>query len=108
MNFLKFHFPEAGGPKSIYIDPKNELDLENAIKNLLENEILRNSIAEKGLKFVQKFNDEIIARNYFEIYRELISKFFINESIPFFAKVILCFLLKLRMSLFIFQVSGVA
>ena len=66
-------FPEAGGINSIYIDPKNELDLENAIKNLLENEILRDSIAEKGLKFVQKFNDEIIVSNYFEIYKELIS-----------------------------------
>ena len=64
-------FPEAGGPNTIYIDPKSVLDLENEIKNLLENEILRDSITEEGLKFVQKFNDEIIARNYFEIYKEL-------------------------------------
>ena len=53
------------------LTPNSVLDLENEIKNLLENEILRDSITEEGLKFVQKFNDEIIARNYFEIYKEL-------------------------------------
>ena len=64
-------FPEAGGPNSIYIDPTNAIDLEHAIQKLLVDKDLCNKMAEKGFEFVQKFNDEIIARQVIDVYKYL-------------------------------------
>ncbi|QZK90782.1 glycosyltransferase family 4 protein [Flavobacterium sp. CHNK8] len=64
-------FPEAGGPNSVYIDPTNVIDLENAIQKLLVDKQLRKNMIEKGFEFVQKFNDENIARQVMNVYQEL-------------------------------------
>lgn len=66
-------FPEAGGPNSIYIDPENIDELAEKINYLLNNESVRNEIAEKGFDFVQKFNDDKIAKAIHEIYLKTIN-----------------------------------
>ena len=64
--------PEAGGPDSVYIDPKNPLDIAAKIKFLWENESERKRRADKGFSFVQKFNDEPIARELMNFYEKII------------------------------------
>ena len=64
-------FPEAGGPNSIYVDPTNVEQMQEAIERLLEDENLRNEIAVKGLEFAQQFNDAIIAKKIIEMYSSL-------------------------------------
>ena len=66
-------FPEAGGPNSIYIDPENADELAQKINYLLNNESVRNEIAEKGFEFVQKFNDDRIAKSIHKIYLKAIT-----------------------------------
>ena len=66
-------FPEAGGPNSIYVDPTNVEEMQEAIKQLLKDENLRNEIAAKGLAFVQQFNDDKIAKSIHEIYLKTIN-----------------------------------
>ncbi len=61
-------FPEAGGKHSIYINPNDVNELSDAIKSLLTSEKKRNEIAEKGFEFVQKFNDDIIAKSIMKVY----------------------------------------
>lgn len=61
-------FPEAGGPDTVYIDPQNADELEEAIKNLVSNGDKRAEMTEKGFDFVQKFNDEGIAKQYMDCY----------------------------------------
>ncbi|TDX83060.1 glycosyltransferase family 4 protein [Epilithonimonas xixisoli] len=63
--------PEAGGPDSVYIDPKNIADVKSKINFLWNNEPERKRRAEKGLEFVQKFNDEVIARDVMKVYESL-------------------------------------
>jgi len=63
--------PEAGGPDSVYIDPKNVSDIKSKITFLWENESERKRRAEKGLEFVQKFNDEVIAKDVMKVYESL-------------------------------------
>jgi glycosyltransferase involved in cell wall biosynthesis len=63
--------PEAGGPDSVYIDPKNVADIRSKITFLWNNEPERKRRAEKGLQFVQKFNDEVIARDVMRVYESL-------------------------------------
>ena len=63
--------PEAGGPDSVYIDPKNVADIRAKIIFLWSNEPERKRRAEKGLEFVQKFNDDVIARDVMKVYESL-------------------------------------
>jgi glycosyltransferase involved in cell wall biosynthesis len=62
-------FPEAGGANSIYINPNSVSEMKTAILKLWNDENLRYSIAEKGFDFVQKFNDQGIAKEYIQIYK---------------------------------------
>ena len=64
-------FSEAGGLNSIYINSKDVEDLEYNIQFLLNNPNKREEIVSKGYEFVQKFNDENIAKSYMNLYKKL-------------------------------------
>jgi len=64
--------PEAGGPDSVYVNPYNVNDIKAKILFLWENESERKRRAEKGLQFVQKFNDEVIADEMMKVYESLV------------------------------------
>jgi len=64
--------PEAGGKDSVYINPDNDLDIRAKIKFLWENESERKRREERGFEFVQKFNDEPIAKQLMNFYQKLI------------------------------------
>ncbi|MCL7763075.1 glycosyltransferase family 4 protein [Polaribacter sp. Z014] len=66
-------FSEAGGPDSMYVTPKDVEALSSKIQLVLYDERLANNMIEKGFKFVQKFNDDVIAEKYFSIYKNLLS-----------------------------------
>jgi len=65
--------PEAGGPDSVYIDPKNYLDIQAKIKFLWNNDSERKRRAEKSFSYVQKFSDEHIAHNLIKLYQKNLS-----------------------------------
>ena len=64
--------PEAGGPDSLYINPENVDDIKAKIVFLWENEPEQKRRSEKGLEFVQKFNDAEIAKDLMEVYLEVL------------------------------------
>lgn len=64
--------PEAGGENSVYINPHNFEDIKAKILFLWNNESERKRRAEKSFEFVQKFNDEEIAKNLHAVYQEVI------------------------------------
>jgi glycosyltransferase involved in cell wall biosynthesis len=65
--------PEAGGPDSVYIDPENHLDIQSKIKFLWDSQSERKRRSDKGFEFVQRFNDEPIARQLIDLYQKIIS-----------------------------------
>jgi glycosyltransferase involved in cell wall biosynthesis len=65
-------FPEAGGENSIYIDPLNPEELRIELSVLLANPEKRVLMKLKGFEFVQKFNDEKIAKYWIETYHEVL------------------------------------
>jgi glycosyltransferase involved in cell wall biosynthesis len=65
-------FHESGGPNTLYIDINNLDEISNSITLLLNNFELRKEMAEKGFDFVQKFNDEHIASNIYNVYKSLL------------------------------------
>jgi glycosyltransferase involved in cell wall biosynthesis len=66
-------FAEAGGENTIYIDPLNPEELKIELTDLLLNSEKSEAIKKKGFEFVQKFNDENIARNWIETYNKILN-----------------------------------
>lgn len=64
-------FPEAGGPNSLYVNPKSVNEMEKALKKLLQNDDLRKEMTQKGWEFVQKFNDELVVNQLISSYTNL-------------------------------------
>jgi glycosyltransferase involved in cell wall biosynthesis len=67
-------FWEAGGESSIYIDSKNVEDIKKNIVALWYDKVLQEKMRTEGLKFVQKFNDDLIATNMLEAYNLVLEK----------------------------------
>lgn len=65
--------PEAGGENTMYINPHQVEDIKAKILFLWENESERKRRAEKGLEFVQKFNDDKISKNLHTVYQEVMN-----------------------------------
>jgi glycosyltransferase involved in cell wall biosynthesis len=66
-------FKEAGGENSIYIDTRNINEIENCIKNLLNEPEKQEMMKIAGFKFVQKFNDNQIAKDIILCYDDIIN-----------------------------------
>ncbi|UKB77579.1 glycosyltransferase family 4 protein [Chryseobacterium sp. MEBOG07] len=64
--------PEAGGKDSVYVNPDKDLDIRAKIQFLWENESERKRREEKGFEFVQKFNDEPIAKELMNFYQKIL------------------------------------
>ena len=63
--------PEAGGPNSMYINPKNTEEIKNAIAFLIDNAALQAEMSEKGFTFAQQFNDDVIAEKMMNLYNKI-------------------------------------
>ncbi|WP_299429678.1 glycosyltransferase family 1 protein [uncultured Maribacter sp.] len=64
-------FSEAGGPNSIYVSALDSLALKKEILFLYKNPDACNEIAKKSYEYVQRFNDENVAKNIFELYNSV-------------------------------------
>lgn len=65
---------EAGGPDSLYINPNNPTALADTINKVLENLELQTKMKQKGLVYVQRFNDDHIANQMMEVYKNVYAK----------------------------------
>lgn len=65
-------FKEAGGENSIYIDTLNIIEIENSIKSLLSQPEKQEMMKKAGFNFVQKFNDDQIAKNIILCYNQVL------------------------------------
>ena len=65
-------FSEAGGPASLYVDPKDEKELQQAINKLFsESEERRSLRIKEGISYVQKFNDDVIVAQWEKLYQSV-------------------------------------
>jgi len=65
-------FSEAGGENSVYINALNYKEIKGELEELLANSEKSREMKQKGFEFVQKFNDDIIAKNWVETYNEVV------------------------------------
>jgi glycosyltransferase involved in cell wall biosynthesis len=59
---------EAGGPDSAYVDPKDPVGLSKMISLILDSPEKQALMIERGLSFVQKFNNDVIAAEMMTYY----------------------------------------
>jgi glycosyltransferase involved in cell wall biosynthesis len=64
---------EAGGPDSIYIDPKDPVALSKMIALVMDSPEKRGLMIERGLSFVQKFNNNVIAAEMMAYYKAIVA-----------------------------------
>jgi len=68
---------EAGGKGSMYINPNDDTALAVAANKILENKILQSEMKEKGWKYVQQFNDDIVTNQLMNCYHQTLK---VNKS----------------------------
>lgn len=64
---------EAGGPDSLYVNPDDFEGFATSINNVLVNSALQQTMKEKGLQYVQKFNNEVINEHLMSCYRKTVN-----------------------------------
>ena len=62
---------EAGGEGSIYVSPKDRVELKEAIERLAASSELRAEMAQKGRDYSTHFRSEVIAYNIINCYRRI-------------------------------------
>ena len=63
---------EAGGPSSIYVNPTDINDLSHQIDFVLSNPLVACKMINDGKEYVNKFNDETIAKQLMNIYTDVL------------------------------------
>ena len=65
--------PEAGGPGSLQVDPRNVEEIRDGIVKILTDDVLRNQMIENGRKYAQeKFHPETLAKKVEEVYERVV------------------------------------
>ena len=65
---------EAGGPDSIYVDPKDARAMATAIDEVTENEKLRQQMIANGVEYAKNFEQEPLTKQMMELYQSLLDK----------------------------------
>lgn len=65
-------FPEVGGDACLYFEPKNLLDIQSKLKQILNSKDLQTSLIEKGLARAKEFPWDISAQLTIGVYEKII------------------------------------
>jgi glycosyltransferase involved in cell wall biosynthesis len=63
-----YSMPEVGGDACHYVDPQSIDEINQGIVKLIMNEKYRNQLIERGFNNIKKFDPELIAQMYFNLY----------------------------------------
>ncbi len=65
---------EAAGEGALFVDPNSVDSIKEAMERMIREPELKKTLAEKGLKHVQKFKREVVTREMHKVYEELIPR----------------------------------
>lgn len=65
---------EAGGPHAVYVSPTDHVTLAKKITTLLENEAIKKEMADKGLAYAQKFNNNVLTEQLMNCYLKTLAQ----------------------------------
>lgn len=61
-------FAEAGGKNALYVDPYSPEALSEAISKVLDDQELKNTMIQRGIEHIQKFEPLVIAKGLMDVY----------------------------------------
>ncbi len=64
--------PEIAGDAAIYVNPRSENSIMQAMLKIMEDKDLRNVLCEKGLKHVKKFRWDKSAEKHFSVFKKIV------------------------------------
>ncbi|MEH0158280.1 glycosyltransferase family 1 protein [Limibacter armeniacum] len=64
--------PEAAGPDACYVDPYQPESVAEGIRKVVQEQSLRESMIEKGLAYVQRFDKAIVTAQMVNLYKEVL------------------------------------
>ncbi len=64
--------PEVGGDAAIYVDPYSIEQIRNALLKLIDEDELRYELIKKGYENVKRFDADLIASQYEDLYRDIL------------------------------------
>jgi len=73
--------PEVAGEAAVLIDPFDIDSIRSGIISVIENEKLRESLIQKGFENVKRYDPDLIAKQYEELYLELYEKSRENQCV---------------------------
>jgi glycosyltransferase involved in cell wall biosynthesis len=65
-------FSEAAGPGALYVNPQNVEEISQAVDKLMGSHEMRDKLAGAGYEYVQRFNEDYIAREMMGVYAGLV------------------------------------
>jgi glycosyltransferase involved in cell wall biosynthesis len=69
-----FSMPEVAGDAAYLADPHDVQSIRNGFKKIIEDVTFRQSMVSKGFENVKRFDPEIIATQYYELYKQVAEK----------------------------------
>ena len=64
-------FPEIAGDAAVYFNPESVLDCTEKLKEIIENNTLRENMKVKGLARKNNFSWDITRKEHFDFYKKL-------------------------------------
>jgi glycosyltransferase involved in cell wall biosynthesis len=64
---------EAGGPRSLYVDPDDEIDLAKKLNKIWNSPALRQEMMLKGFEYCSNFSNEKLAAQLMQVYKKTLS-----------------------------------
>ena len=65
---------EVAGRGALLVNPNDYLEIRKAVKKIIDDKTLRNSLVEHGIENIKRFQPEIIAEKYANLYREIFTE----------------------------------
>lgn len=62
---------EAAGPGALYVNPQDIHEMASALKNLMNDTVLRRKLITEGQEYIRQFTDHAIASNLMNVYTSL-------------------------------------
>ena len=64
---------EAGGPHSLYINPLKPDELRAAVEQIQQDSSFRDQMIDRGKQHMTQFSDQVIAKQWLKLYKEILS-----------------------------------
>lgn len=65
--------PEVAANAAHLVNPISVADIRSGIEKLISNHEYRNQLVSNGFKNIERFSPELIANNYYQLYKEIVS-----------------------------------